>query len=42
MIIEHSESEPKLWRAVFDCGYSQLLLLDHKNNPLTGPTVLVN
>lgn len=34
--------EPKLWRAVFENNYSQLLLLDHENNHLAGPTVLVN
>jgi hypothetical protein len=39
-IIEHSN--PKLWRAVFKNDYSQLLLLDHKNNPLAAPTVLIN
>lgn len=35
-------SEPKLWRAVFENDYSQLLVLDHENNHVAGPTVLAN
>ncbi|EED23457.1 conserved hypothetical protein [Talaromyces stipitatus ATCC 10500] len=37
---EHTE--PKLWRAVFENDYSQLMMLDYRNNCLMGPTVLVN
>lgn len=40
IIIDHSE--PKLWRVIFENGYSQMRVLDYKNILLAGPTVLVN